>query len=249
MFSIFRHAPWRNGVLGLVLMSKPCNQAACIGAAACAILLSLVNPGRSQESLCVPPSRAVFDARGGMACQCPDGSLAAYYGCAQPQYVPQQAPRRIDIPKWQPTPAPPKMSASKALLHVESALGKALMSMEPVRKDIPLSGQVGQERVAAPKNYKSPFDTPAANAARDKMLQSSPSSSSQPPMNKADPFSSNVGNISSTTPSGGATQQTSDAPKGSYAACVGTNSFYSSKAWCESGGYVYFQNGSVMKAH
>jgi hypothetical protein len=64
-----------------------------------------------------------------------------------------------------------------------------------------------------------------------------------------DPFTGNIAIIQPRQSPEPARLQRAE-PTGSYAACAGTSTFGGySPAYCEMGGYVYLQNGTVLKAH
>ena len=78
---------------------------------------------------------------------------------------------------------------------------------------------------------------------------SNPVTALRPGQPATDPFTGSIATIQPRQASQTDLRPASS-PSGSYAACASASTFGGTKpAYCEMGGYVYLQNGTVLKAH
>src|SRR6266849_3685397 len=223
---------------------------------ACATIVAATS-AHTQGFQCPPPSVQVSGG-GGFMCQCPDGSYASIIGCPSfqtPNWQPPPPTRYQPPPEQREDVTAPTNARETLILRAFEALGNLV-----TRGAQPYDSQAGSLSAQLPRgNIAPPPNKDAARALAE--LIGKPTSNALQPTSKndplgtpgqlVDPFTGRTVQLqppksqsSQSQPSG------SQGAPGSYSACAGTSTFASSnQAYCEMGGYIYFQNGAVLKAN
>jgi hypothetical protein len=214
---------------------------------AIAVCLSVVTGSTAAHAFCPPGSVAAPHAygqiQGVIACICPDGSLANFgIPCPSPGgHAP--GPPSIGPQAWDwRAQLDHAFRAIKDYLDRNRAYEdpREALSVQSARQPWrPPPNQVAQD--AFERLIRSPPPPPP---------NSNPVTVLQPGQPATDPFTGSIATIQPQQSPQTAPLAASSPPSGSYAACAGASTFGGlNPAYCEMGGYVYLQNGTVLRAH
>jgi hypothetical protein len=155
-----------------------------------------------------------------------------------------------------PSQATPPASPTNPILSALEWLGKQVSSGAPLPEGVPLSTDLGTAlNVKPPGGYSDPFQhvkPPAGFFNQDDQARSSASRGGAKETGTGANINPFTGTVMDLKPRinqpANSPAANSSGPPGSYAACVGSNTFGTANPpSCEMGGWVYFANGSALK--